>query len=136
MACRRDSPQLASSQVERVVVVLYGLELAGTKVKAVLQRVEAKDDRDVAALLEHGVKLEILGSACALLSRTFNPLIAHAARAAAKRRYLDPGDVIATHGSNARRSGVCLRATIVQSADRRGTCALWRGNFCDAQATW
>jgi hypothetical protein len=53
------------------------LDLAGTKVKALLQRVEAKDYRDVAALLEHGIKLEdILGSARALFGRTFNPLIA------------------------------------------------------------
>ena len=42
-----------------------------------LQRVEAKDYRDVAALLEHGVELEdILGSARALFGLAFNPLIA------------------------------------------------------------
>jgi hypothetical protein len=53
------------------------LDLAGTKIKALLQRVEAKDYRDVAALLEHGVKLEdILGSARALFGLAFNPLIA------------------------------------------------------------
>jgi hypothetical protein len=53
------------------------LDLAGTKMKALLQRVEAKDYRDVAALLEHGVKLEdILGSARALFGPAFNPLIA------------------------------------------------------------
>lgn len=53
------------------------LDLAGTKVKALLQRVEAKDYRDIAALLEHGVKLEdILGSARALFGQAFNPLIA------------------------------------------------------------
>jgi len=53
------------------------LDLAGTKIKALLQRVEAKDYRDIAALLEHGVKLEaILGSARALFGVAFNPLIA------------------------------------------------------------
>lgn len=45
--------------------------------KALLQRVEAKDYLDVAALLEHGVTLEdILGSARALFGPAFNPLIA------------------------------------------------------------
>ncbi|HEY0483047.1 MAG TPA: nucleotidyl transferase AbiEii/AbiGii toxin family protein [Kofleriaceae bacterium] len=53
------------------------LDLAGTKIKALLQRVEAKDYRDVAALLEHGMKLEdILGSARVLFGLAFNPLIA------------------------------------------------------------
>lgn len=53
------------------------LDLAGTKLKALLQRVEAKDYRDIAALLEHGIKLEdILGSARALFGVAFNPLIA------------------------------------------------------------
>jgi hypothetical protein len=53
------------------------LDLAGTKVKALLQRVEAKDYFDVAALLAHGVPLEdILGSARALFGPAFNPLIA------------------------------------------------------------
>lgn len=53
------------------------LDLAGTKIKALLQRVEAKDYRDIATLLEHGVKLEdILGSARALFGLAFNPLIA------------------------------------------------------------
>ena len=53
------------------------LDLAGTKVKALLPRVEAKDYRDIVALLEHGVRLEdILGSARALFGLAFNPLIA------------------------------------------------------------
>jgi len=56
------------------------LDLAGTKLKALLQRVEAKDYRDIAALLEHGIKLEdILGSARALFGMAFNPLIAQKA---------------------------------------------------------
>lgn len=53
------------------------LDLAGTKIKALLQRVEAKDYRDVAALLDRGVKLEdILGSARTLFGAAFHPLIA------------------------------------------------------------
>jgi hypothetical protein len=53
------------------------LDLGGTKVKALLQRVQAKDYLDVAALLEHGIQLEdILGSAHALFGPAFNPLIA------------------------------------------------------------
>jgi hypothetical protein len=53
------------------------IDLAGTKLKALLQRVEAKDYRDIAALLEHGIQLEnILGSARALFGPAFNPLIA------------------------------------------------------------
>jgi hypothetical protein len=56
------------------------LDLGGTKLKVLLQRVEAKDDRDLAALLEQGVQLEdILGSAQALFGRAFNPLIAQKA---------------------------------------------------------
>ena len=56
------------------------LDLAGTKLKALLQRVEAKDYLDIAALLEHGIPLEdILGSARALFGPAFNPLIAQKA---------------------------------------------------------
>jgi hypothetical protein len=56
------------------------LDLGGTKLKALLQRVEAKDYFDVAALLEHGTALEdILGSARALFGAAFNPLIAQKA---------------------------------------------------------
>ena len=53
------------------------LDLAGTKVKALLQRVEAKDYLDVAALLGAGLPVEqILGAARALFGPAFNPLIA------------------------------------------------------------
>lgn len=55
-------------------------DLAGTKIKALLQRVEAKDYRDVAALLDHGVPLAtILGAAQTLFGPAFNPLIAQKA---------------------------------------------------------
>jgi hypothetical protein len=65
------------------------LDLAGTKVKALLQRVEAKDYLDVAALLDHGISLEdILGSARALFGPVFNPLIAQKALC-----YFEGGDL-------------------------------------------
>ena len=71
---RVGDPDLTDDEVLRAASLL---DLAGTKVKALLQRVEAKDYRDVAALLEHGVKLEdILGSGRALFGKAFNPLIA------------------------------------------------------------
>jgi len=64
------------------VVVASLLDLGATKLKVLLQRVEAKDYRDVAALLEAGVRLpEILGAARALFGPTFNPLVARKALA-------------------------------------------------------
>ncbi len=58
------------------------LDLGATKLKALLQRVEAKDYRDVLALLDHGVPLaDILGAARALFGPAFNPLVAQKALA-------------------------------------------------------
>lgn len=71
---RVGEPELTDDGVLRAASLL---DLAGTKVKALLQRVEAKDYRDVAALLEQGVSLDdILGAARALFGPAFNPLIA------------------------------------------------------------
>lgn len=71
---RVGDPEVTDDDVLRAASLL---DLAGTKMKALLQRVEAKDYRDIAALLEHRVKLEdILGSARALFGQAFNPLIA------------------------------------------------------------
>jgi hypothetical protein len=65
------------------------LDLAGTKVKALLQRVEAKDYLDVAALLGAGLPVEqILGAARALFGPAFNPLIAQKTLA-----YFEGGDL-------------------------------------------
>jgi len=59
------------------VAVASLLDLAGTKLKALLQRVEAKDYLDVAALLREGVALEaMLGASRALFGPAFNPLMA------------------------------------------------------------
>ncbi len=65
------------------------LDLGGTKIKALLQRVEAKDYRDVFALLEHGIPLvDILGAARALFGSAFEPLVAQKALA-----YFEGGDL-------------------------------------------
>jgi hypothetical protein len=65
------------------------LDLGGTKVKALLQRVEAKDYRDVLALLDHGVALaDILSAARALFGPSFNPLLAQKALT-----YFEGGDL-------------------------------------------
>lgn len=53
------------------------LDLGATKVKVLLQRVEAKDYLDLAALLRCGVPLaQILAAARTLYGSAFNPLIA------------------------------------------------------------
>jgi len=71
------------------VLVASLLDLAGTKIKALLQRVEAKDYRDVIALLDHGVPLEdVLGAARALFGTAFNPLVAQKALC-----YFEGGDL-------------------------------------------
>ena len=50
------------------------LDLLGTKLKVMLQRAEAKDYQDIAALLRHGVRLEDgLGAARALYGKAFQP---------------------------------------------------------------
>jgi predicted nucleotidyltransferase component of viral defense system len=57
-------------------------DLGGTKIKVLLQRVEAKDYRDIAALLAHGVALQqILAAAMALFGNAFNPVLAQKALA-------------------------------------------------------
>lgn len=65
------------------------LDLAGTKIKVLLQRVEAKDYLDVVALLRAGCTLEqILGAARALFGGAFNPLVARKTLA-----YFEGGDL-------------------------------------------
>jgi predicted nucleotidyltransferase component of viral defense system len=65
------------------------MDLAGTKVKALLQRVEAKDYLDIVALLDEGLALvDILGAARALFGTAFNPLVAQKALA-----YFEGGDL-------------------------------------------
>ena len=57
-----------------LLVTASPLDLLGTKLKVMLQRAEAKDYQDVAALLRHGVRLEDgLGAARALYGKAFQP---------------------------------------------------------------
>jgi Nucleotidyl transferase AbiEii toxin, Type IV TA system len=66
-------------------------DLGGTKIKALLQRVEAKDYIDIATLVDHGVSLAtILGAARTLFGPAFNPLIAQKALT-----YFEGGDLAA-----------------------------------------
>ena len=65
------------------------LDIGGTKVKTLLQRVEAKDYRDVLALLDRGLALaDLLASARALFGTAFNPLVAQKALS-----YFEGGDL-------------------------------------------
>jgi hypothetical protein len=74
---------------DRVLRVASLRDLAGTKIKALLQRVEAKDYLDIAALLEHGMPLaDVLGAAAALFGTAFNPLVARKALC-----YFEGGDL-------------------------------------------
>jgi hypothetical protein len=83
---RVGEPQTTEDGVVRVASLL---DLGGTKVKTLLQRVEAKDYRDLAALLEHGLSLaDVLGAARALYGNTFEPLVAQKALA-----YFEGGDL-------------------------------------------
>ena len=66
--------------VDGVLRVASVLDLAGTKIKVLLQRTEAKDYRDIAALLQAGVRMEqILAAGRSLFGDVFNPLIAQKA---------------------------------------------------------
>jgi hypothetical protein len=60
-----------------VIAVASLLDLAATKVKVLLQRVEARDYVDVAAILRAGVPLDrVLAAAQTLFGSAFNPLVA------------------------------------------------------------
>ncbi len=73
---RVGEPELADG----VVRVASTLDLGGTKIKALLQRVEAKDYLDIDALLASGISLaSILGAGRALFGDAFNPVVARKA---------------------------------------------------------
>jgi hypothetical protein len=60
-----------------VVRVASLLDLGATKVKALLQRVEAKDYLDVASVIRAGLRLsDVLSAARCLFGDAFNPLVA------------------------------------------------------------
>jgi hypothetical protein len=93
-------------------------DLAGTKVKALLQRVEAKDYRDIVALLDHGVALEdILGAAQTLFGRAFNPLVAQKALS-----YFEGGDLASLDdAARARLVSAAVREVTPTAMQRRST---------------
>jgi len=71
---RVGEPQLAD---DRVCEIASEIDLLGTKLKVLLERIETKDYRDIAALLRHGVALEKgLGAARALYGEAFAPAAA------------------------------------------------------------
>ena len=71
---RIGQPEETSDRILRVASLA---DLAATKVKVMLQRVESKDYVDLAALLRAGVAVEqILGGARTLFGSAFSPLIA------------------------------------------------------------
>jgi hypothetical protein len=83
---RVGEPVLTSDGAIRVASLL---DLAGTKIKALLQRIEAKDYLDIAALLQAGCSLEqILGAARSRFGVAFNPLVAQKTLA-----YFEGGDL-------------------------------------------
>jgi hypothetical protein len=64
-------------------------DLGGTKIKALVQRIEAKDYRDIDALIRSGVPLSrILGAAQTLFGASFNSLVARKALC-----YFEGGDL-------------------------------------------
>lgn len=83
---RVGAPELTEDGTLRVASLL---DVGGTKLKVLLQRVEAKDYLDIAALLDAGVPIEqLLGAARALFGPAFNPLIAQKTLA-----YFEGGDL-------------------------------------------
>jgi hypothetical protein len=83
---RVGEPERTDDGVLRVASLL---DLAGTKVKTLLQRVEAKDYLDVAGILGSGVRLEdVLGAALGLFGPGFS-----AASAVKALAYFEDGDL-------------------------------------------
>ncbi|MHB8350780.1 MAG: nucleotidyl transferase AbiEii/AbiGii toxin family protein [Vulcanimicrobiaceae bacterium] len=69
-----EEPQLTD---DHVCEIASEIDLLGTKLKVLLERIETKDYRDIAALLRHGVALEKgLGAARALYGKAFAPTAA------------------------------------------------------------
>lgn len=60
--------------IDRVAQVASPQDLLGTKLKVILQRIEAKDYIDTTAILDAGISLALgLGVACALFGPAFQP---------------------------------------------------------------
>jgi hypothetical protein len=57
-----------------IMLVAALADMMAHKLKVILQRIEAKDYRDIAAMLNYGMRLdEGLAGACALFGKTFQP---------------------------------------------------------------
>ena len=57
-----------------IMLVAALADMMAHKLKVILQRIEAKDYRDLAAMLKYGIRLdEGLAGACALFGKTFQP---------------------------------------------------------------
>ncbi len=57
-----------------VIYVAALADMMAHKLKVILQRIEAKDYRDIAAMLKYGMRLdEGMAGACALFGKTFQP---------------------------------------------------------------
>lgn len=83
---RVGEPEATADSILRAASLI---DLGGTKIKALLQRVEAKDYLDIVALLDRGVQLaSILGAARTLFGPAFNPLVAQKALT-----YFEGGDL-------------------------------------------
>ncbi len=92
-----------------VLTVASLMDLAATKVKVLLQRVEAKDYLDVAAILRAGVPLaQMLGGARTLFGPAFNPLSAQKTLA-----YFEAGDLSTVDAS----TRTLLRAEAVRPVE-------------------
>ena len=80
-----------------VLCVASALDVAATKIKVLLQRVESKDYLDLDVLLARGLRLEdILAAARTLFGHSFNPIVAQKALC-----YFEGGD-LATLGEDVR----------------------------------
>ncbi len=83
---RVGEPEVTEDGTLRVASLL---DLAATKVKVLLQRVEAKDYIDIAAILAAAIPIEqILGAARALYGPAFSPIVAQKTLA-----YFEGGDL-------------------------------------------
>jgi len=71
-----DNGRISEPEVtaDGVIYVAALADMMAHKLKVILQRIEAKDYRDIAAMLKYGMRLdEGMAGACALFGKTFQP---------------------------------------------------------------
>lgn len=99
------------STADGLLEVASLLDLLATKLKVILQRIEAKDYRDLAAILRAGVGLdEGLAAAAALYGLSFQP-----SEAVKAMTYFEGGDLAALPHAD--------KALLIQAASRAGRAA-------------